>query len=61
MLQDWEVAENATVMRLAITVLELTPGDKAKKLLIELANRGHEDPIGRLAHAALWGKSKPRK
>ena len=50
--------EYAHAARRAVTILAQTEGTEARKLLQELANRGADDPIGELAHIALWGKQK---
>lgn len=53
-----EEIEYATTARRAITALIQTEGAEARKLLLQLADRGQDDPIGQLAHAAIWGKRK---
>ncbi len=53
--------EYATAARRAITALAQSEGPKARKLLLEIADRGQDDPIGQLAHAAIWGKKRVSK
>ena len=53
-----EEIEYATAARRAITALTQTEGPEARKLLQQLAARGQDDPIGQLAHTAIWGKQK---
>lgn len=53
-----EEIEYATAARRAITALAQTEGPEARILLLQLADRGTDDPIGQLAHTAIWGKQK---
>lgn len=50
--------EYAIAARRAVTALAQTEGAQARNLLQAFADRGLDDPIGRLAHAAIWGKQK---
>ncbi len=53
-----EVVEYSIAARRAVTILAQTEGPEARTLLQELADRGLEDPVGRLAQSAILGKQR---
>ena len=53
-----EVVEYSIAARRAVTILAQTEGTEARTLLQELADRGLEDPVGRLAQSAILGKQR---